>query len=111
MSINRDVLPGGPSVDDGAWAPMARATREALALLGHRIDPKCLPDEPDPCGGTFAMHTMAHLAWLEAIADHELWHLGPEFKRASRDVYWRALGELDDQCLGPATPETPGNPG
>lgn len=109
--MNHDLLPDGAPVDDETWAPMARATRDALALLGHPIEPKCLPGESDPCGASNALHTMAHLAWLRAIADHQLWHLGPDFKAWARDIYSAALADLADDCLGPATPETPGNPG
>lgn len=61
---------------DADWADVARSTREALALLGHPIDSRCLPDEPDPCGGTFALHAVAHFGVITAVIEHQLAHLG-----------------------------------
>ena len=81
---------------DESWAPVARDTREALRLLGRPIEPKCLPDETDPCGGTFAIHAMAHLASIKAICDHQLGHLGPQFNDAHGEIYWHVRNELDE---------------
>lgn len=64
-------------MSDENWAPLARASRDALANLGYGITPQCLPDEPEACGGTNAQHVMAHLATLQAVADHHLAHLNP----------------------------------
>ena len=80
---------------DESWAPIARATREALSWLGRPIQPKRLPGEPDPCGGTFAVHAMAHLATIKAICDHQLIHLGPAFTEGAGEVYWHVRHELD----------------
>lgn len=82
-------------VDDESWAPVARATRQALDLLGYPITPRCLPDEPDPCGGTFALHTVAHLATIKAICDHQLVHLGADFSPTTNDIYWSTRHQLD----------------
>jgi len=64
------------TVPDEKWAAVAIASREALALLGYEIGPRCLPGEPDHCGGGWADHAGAQLATLIAIARHELVHLG-----------------------------------
>jgi hypothetical protein len=65
------------NVPDEAWAEVARTTRDALALLGRPVGPRCLPGEPDHCGGSFADHAAAQLAALEAVIEHQLWHLRP----------------------------------
>jgi hypothetical protein len=61
---------------DLAWRQVAEAAREALGLLGYPIAPACLPHEAQPCGGGYAGHAAAHLAALNAVADHQLHHLG-----------------------------------
>lgn len=62
---------------DEAWEPLARASRDALALLGYDYAPRCLPGEPDnaACRGGFADHVLAHMATIKAVADHHLSHL------------------------------------
>jgi hypothetical protein len=62
---------------DADWAPLARASRAALARLGYVTEPRCLPGEPGAgqCGYTFAEHAAAYLAALKAAADHHLAHL------------------------------------
>lgn len=87
-------------IPDEAWAAVARSTREVLALLGRPIEPKCLPDEAEPCGATFAMHAMAHLASIKAICDHQLAHLGPAFNEAQGEIYWHVRAELEADCTG-----------
>lgn len=62
---------------DLVWRDLAYASREALARLGYDISARCLPDEADPCTGTFALHVIAHLAAIKAVADHHLEHLQP----------------------------------
>lgn len=77
---------------DLTWRPVAEASREALALLGHPIDSPCLPHEAEPCGAGYGMHAAAHLAVIKAIADHQLEHLGmPE---VAADVYEHNRREL-----------------
>ena len=83
---------------DGQWAELARNSRAALALLGHDIGPRCLPDEPDPCGATFALHAIAHLATLAAISDHHLEHLGGMDSPVVRDIYLQAMAEVRAGC-------------
>ena len=80
---------------DEAWADLARASRQALALLGYRIEARCLPGETSPCGGTFAGHTAAHLGVLRAIADHQAAHLGPDYATFIDAVREKALAELN----------------
>ena len=90
------------SVPDEAWAEVARNSREALALLGYSIGPRCLPDEPDACGGTWAQHAAAQLGVLKAVADHQLAHLGGPYVEISGQRYWIAREELTDHpgCQG-----------
>jgi len=64
-------------VSDENWQALAEASREALSQLGYHVGPECLPGEPDACGGSFAEHTAAHLATLQAVIDHHLTHLQP----------------------------------
>lgn len=81
------------AVDDESWAPVARSTREAMALLGYRITTRCLPDEPEHCGGSYAEHAAAHLASIKALVDHQLQHLGaPE--RVVTEIYEKITAEL-----------------
>lgn len=62
---------------DEAWRSLAHGSREALLQLGYGIAPRCLPDEAEACGGTFAEHAVAHLATLQAVTGHHLAHLDP----------------------------------
>jgi hypothetical protein len=83
------------TINDESWARVARDTREALRWLGYPIDPKCLPDETEPCGGSFAMHAMAQFAMIKAICDHQLDHLHMPAEVVN-DVYSHALADLSD---------------
>jgi hypothetical protein len=80
--------------DDQSWAAVSRAIRDALALLGHPITAKCLPDEAEPCGASFSQHAAAHLGCLLAIADHQLDHLGPAGWVIATEVKDHKLAEL-----------------
>ncbi|HLM89268.1 MAG TPA: hypothetical protein VK284_09600 [Streptosporangiaceae bacterium] len=79
-----------------AWAAVARASRDALALLGYVVGPRCLPDEAEPCGGSFALHACANLAALKAVADYQLMHLGPGMNPVQ--IYLEVRGELETEC-------------
>jgi hypothetical protein len=81
-----------------AWAAVARASRDALALLGYVVGPRCLPDEAEPCGGSFALHACANLAALKAVADHQLMHLGPGMNPVQGEIYLEVRGELETGC-------------
>lgn len=81
---------------DEAWADLARASRQALALLGYRIEASCLPGETSPCGGTFAGHAAAHLGVLRAIVDHQAAHLGPDYAIFVDAVHGGALAEFSE---------------
>jgi len=83
---------------DQTWAGVARASRDALALLGYVVGPRCLPDEDEPCGGTFTMHACANLAAVKAVADHQLAHLGPQMGPMHGSVYNDVRGELEAGC-------------
>lgn len=90
------------SAADTAWAPLARASREALAQLG-RATPRCLPDEADACGGTFAEHVAAHMATLRVLIDHHLEHLGaPE--SMLREIYVHEAAEVFRHCRDESLP-------
>jgi hypothetical protein len=64
---------------DRAWKSLAENSREALALLGYPITPRCLPGETEPCGGSYADHAAAHLITLLAVAEHHLTHVDQEW--------------------------------
>lgn len=82
--------------DDATWRPYAVATRDALAMLGHAIEVRCLPDEAEPCGGGYAQHAVAYLAILKAIADHQIDHAGmPEM---AAEIYGHERSELTRGC-------------
>jgi hypothetical protein len=85
-------------IADAAWAEQARVTREALALLGHPIGVRCLPDEPDFCGGSFALYAMSHYATLQAIVEHQMGHLGPAFSEGFEEIRFHKAAELEDDC-------------
>jgi hypothetical protein len=83
----------GDAPTDRSWASVARETREALSLLGWPIIARCLPGEQDECGHGFAAHTVAHLATLMAVAEHQLDHLGADSQMVS-DIMAHTLDEL-----------------
>jgi hypothetical protein len=72
---------------DAEWEPLACSSREALRLLGYAITPRCLPGEPDACGGTFAQHAASHLAALGAVIEHHVGHLGSSFDSLIERIY------------------------
>lgn len=72
---------------DAEWEPLACSSREALHLLGYTITPRCLPGEPEACGGTFAQHAASHLAALAAVTAHHVAHLGPSFNSLIESIY------------------------
>lgn len=80
-----------------SWAVFARTSREVLRLLGYPIDSPCLPDEAMPCGGTFADHSMAHMAVIKAVIDHQLEHLGAP-DECVREIYDHTVIELRENC-------------
>jgi hypothetical protein len=92
--MHADTYPG--------WAPLARDTRAALALLGHPL-PNCLPGEPAACGGSYAEHALAHLAALRAVVEHRISHLGPGSEAMVETIYASTLAALlaDDDCGQP----------
>ncbi len=92
---------------DDTWAGVARNSREALALVGYGIAPRCLPGEPGACGGTFAQHAMAYLGTLKAVADHQLAHLGPLGEQHG-EIYWRVRAELEHGDSGAEGTRRPG---
>lgn len=82
------------AVDDNTWAPLAHSTREALALIGYDIVARCLPDEPEACGGSFAQHTAAHLATMRAVIEHHVTHLGPAWRPMLQEIQAHAAEEV-----------------
>lgn len=82
-------------MNDSDWAPVARGARQALDHLGYPVKPDCLPGDTDPCGATFAEHTVAYLATIKAVADHQLGHLGPLFAEEHGTIYWDIRAELE----------------
>jgi hypothetical protein len=82
---------------DATWAPLARSSREALSLLGYHVEDKCLPDEPAPCGGSFALHAVAQLSAIIAAADHHLAHLGADQSLAVA-IYEQTAADIHAGC-------------
>jgi hypothetical protein len=78
---------------DAAWAGVALGSRQALEHLGWNILPRCLPGEPEACGGSFCQHAAAHLATLQAVVERHMSHLGPEYKAMTAEVYVHAVEE------------------
>lgn len=81
------------------WADVARNTREAMALPGRPVTPRCLPGEAEPCGASFEQHALAHLATIRAICDHQLEHLGAPDGWQAEHIYRHELEELR-RCEG-----------
>jgi hypothetical protein len=77
---------------DLTWRPVAEATRDALALLGHPIESPCLPHEAEPCGAGYGLHAAAHLAVIKAIAEHQLGRLG--MPGVAAEIYEHELAQL-----------------
>jgi hypothetical protein len=67
---------GEARADRAGWAEFAVQTRDCLAHLGFTIVGNCMPDETEPCGGTYREHARANLTALIAVADHQLKHAG-----------------------------------
>ncbi|HEV8653307.1 MAG TPA: hypothetical protein VG276_28910 [Actinomycetes bacterium] len=88
-----------PADDYAAWKPLAEATRQALDLLGYGT-PRCLPGEPEACGGNFAEHALGHLAALKAVVEHRIAHLGEGSGPMVEQVYAATLATLrrTDPC-------------
>ena len=57
-----------------AWLEVARSARDALDALGHHT-PRCLPGEPEACGGNAAAHAAALLGAVKAVAEARITHL------------------------------------
>lgn len=83
---------------DREWEVAATGSREALACLGYRIGPRCLPGEPDDCGGTYAEHAGAHLCALIAVAEHQLQHHLRWPDDGARRMVEDVAVELDAAC-------------
>lgn len=79
---------------DESWAQVARDIRDALSALGRDIGSRCLPDEDQACGGTFAQHAAAYFATIAAIVDHQMDHLGPAFNDMFTEIRGHELAEL-----------------
>lgn len=86
-------------MSDANWKPLAERTRQALDLLGYSV-PRCLPGEPDACGGDFAHHSLAHLAALRAVVEHRIAHLGNGSAALVEEIRTRVSAELatHDPC-------------
>jgi hypothetical protein len=82
---------------DRAWKEPAEKTRQALGLLGYPLGPRCLPGEPQACGGSYSEHAFAHLVALKAVADHQLSHLG-EWNGAYEHVYDWTAADVAERC-------------
>lgn len=87
-----------PAAIDDSWAELARATRDALDLLGHPIRTFCLPDELNPCGASFSQHAAAHFGLMQAIAAHQLDLIGPGGWTVANEVKAHELAELRARC-------------
>jgi hypothetical protein len=82
---------------DERWKEVAEASRGALELLGYRV-PRCLPGEPEACGGNYSEHAVAHLTAIKAVADHQLdQHLRPP-EWLPGEVYAHTTEELVRVC-------------
>jgi hypothetical protein len=90
-----------------SWAVFARTSREVLGLLGYPIDSPCLPDEATPCGDTFADHSMAHMAAIKAVIDHQLNHLRPPAE-CVQEIYDHTTIELLENCRSDLHPAETG---
>jgi hypothetical protein len=77
---------------DLTWREFAEFSRQAAALLGYPIKSPCLPHEAEPCGAGYGMHVAAHLGVIQAVADHQLEHLG--MTEVAQDVYEHTRAEL-----------------
>lgn len=86
-------------VADENWAPLARASREALNKLDNygRCRPCCLPGEADWCGCTFEQHAAANLATLKALTDHYL-NMTQMPDSMITDIYEDALATFRKKC-------------
>jgi hypothetical protein len=81
------------STDYAAWKPLAERTREALELLGYGV-PRCLPGEPEACGGDYAHHSLAHLAALKAVVEQRITHLGNSSAPLVEEICAKVSAEL-----------------
>lgn len=75
------------------WQPVAESTRQALELLGWGM-PRCLPGEPEACGGNYAEHAAANLGVLKAVVEERITHLGPGSESLVDQVYADSVARL-----------------
>jgi hypothetical protein len=87
--------------NDHAWAEVARGARRALREVGYPITAECLPDEPGAslCGHTAQMHALSYFAILQAVAEHQLEHLGAH-PSVVADIQLTAAAEIAADCQG-----------
>lgn len=81
-------------MSDDIWKEAAETTREILAQLGRPIGPRCLPGEPQSCGGSYREHVIGHLAAVKACADHQLSHAGARPSMVAR-IYADTAEDLE----------------
>ncbi|HEY2309480.1 MAG TPA: hypothetical protein VGI05_26680 [Streptosporangiaceae bacterium] len=92
---------GGDPTGDASWASPARASREALSLLGWPIVARCLPGEEHECGHGFAGHTLAHLATIIGVCNHQLIHLGADEDTTASEIIGHTMREMDRRDARP----------
>lgn len=68
--MTADLHPGG----ERTWHAAAVKFRKALEQLDWPV-PRCLPGEPDECGGTDAEHAAGYLGALQAVVEFKIAHL------------------------------------
>jgi hypothetical protein len=76
------------------WRALAERTRGALELLDYGV-PRCLPGEPEACGGDDAHHALANLAALRAVVDYKIAHLGDGSAPMVEAIRARVAAELE----------------
>lgn len=82
-----------PDPVEARWFEVARGARIALDVLGWGSAPRCMPGEPEECGGTIGQHAASYLAALQAVAQHQLDHMAAPETLVS-DIYAHTLEEL-----------------
>lgn len=99
MNKSRGAGVHGSGDGNSPWLAVARDAREAMRFLGYDIQSRCLPGEPehDRCGYDAGNHALAHLVGINAIADHQLIHLGAPGQVRAR-LYAEIADELADGC-------------
>lgn len=80
------------------WRKVALSARRALDELGYQT-PRCLPGEPEECGGGSASHAVSYFGALRAVAEDRIRHLHDDqvLQTIAENAYHAVAEEIDSR--------------